>query len=1082
MPSAIKHSATDSEPPPPAKRRKVNRINTKQQFAATYAYANTGAQDAMFKSADEAGHAFYVVHQNPHRGYASYATADDFAHVYSSILPADRHFYEIAREGRPVRFYADVEFVTEGRDDAGASARLHTLLQHVVVLLAQVCVQVTLQDFVVLVGSRPYAIKDDTPAYKHSFHVNLKHVYFENNEVALKAFMERLRTAIEEDDTLHWTKWIKAHDSWREKLEPIVDFNTNTRNRAWRLPFSSKAGDQTHTALTAMTSAFQTMDAIITVPPGPDDTVVTEALLEITRHIPARQPRAHQSRGSLLPTTDQTDEIQQLTRMLRTHGDHTSRIVGAAVTSANEFPRLYNGRNGGNRTCPWGHEHDSNNFYLTVAVNGEVSYHCHASSKSCSGEKVVYGFVADDTQPDDFDIDTSGLFRVKRYAEEYVQPYDADTKVLMVRSGMNTGKTFMLRKTLNEKVPRPVPCGSLTRVGITVTRDVNLYPRVLVIGTRIAFDKTMQGALQELGFKLYLNVDDVKVEDRLIIQYESLHRLVGNKGLAPFDCVVIDEIESMLGNTTSPMNKEHLQANAEIFKALITTSTRVLAMDADISNKSVKCFKDLVGPENITLHWNTRPSMKRDLVIHAEFDPWLGRIKADLQAGKRLVIATGSRSKAERHILPLLLEFGVAYKFYNSKCDDAILRDFESLEEAWSALDVVVFTSKVTVGADFSVRNHFDRIYAYASQNSVAPRTLLQMCGRCRYPVDEQIHVFIQTNQADTERTTLADINQRFTQHISTMNRYQAQIFQMNAGLNPDTNRIELKLMPTWLSRVYAFNELERERAKTNYRDELLRLASSKGYMVLFSSSPADDDEPEEDDKAAWAAHQAQQFDDTDDIGMQEANDIEKKVSSAQADHEEKLQLDKYKYKAYFSVPVDGQHFVDVNKHMGKLVNLCMTTRAGPDAVLYYDRNRWGPTYAEMANVSYTKLELVKEVAAHVGLEHTCDTDTVVTSRHLESIAHELDRLKPACHTEFSLRSGPAEPHGTILQAALSFVNQVYGAWCGARLKRTHACRPRRGGGRRGREYKYQLTFPPIHDGHSLLDLARDATFFTTRD
>jgi hypothetical protein len=185
----------------------------------------------------------------------------------------------------------------------------------------------------------------------------------------------------------------------------------------------------------------------------------------------------------------------------------------------------------------------------------------------------------------------------------------------------------------------------------------------------------------------------------------------------------------------------------------------------------------------------------------------------------------------------------------------------------------------------------------------------------------------------------------------------QAQIFTLHPNIDPETHRVQLTTMPSWLSTVYTYNCLEQERASRNYKDELLRLATAKNYMVFTSKADQDEaDEAEEneqqDEDEDWDTKQARLFDETLNITVDEAETIRRKKGTASATAAEKRQLDKFTYTGYFERPVDGSHYVKVDKHVSKLVNICMTQRASPAAVLLHDKRKWGHTYAEMAHVS----------------------------------------------------------------------------------------------------------------------------------
>lgn len=150
----------------------------------------------------------------------------------------------------------------------------------------------------------------------------------------------------------------------------------------------------------------------------------------------------------------------------------------------------------------------------------------------------------------------------------------------------------------------------------------------------------------------------------------------------------------------------------------------------------------------------------------------------------------------------------------------------------------------------------------------------------------------------------------------------------------------------------------------------------------------------------------------------------------------EKRQLDKFTYTGYFERPVDGSHNVKADKHVSKLGNICMTQRASPATVLLHDKRKWEHTYAEMAHVSFTRLELMKQLAQLLGLQDVLDTNTHVSGCQPASKdpwpRAGADVWSGAA--EFKLRSRTHVPPINLKQT-VGLLSQVYGAWCGAHLK-----------------------------------------------
>jgi hypothetical protein len=252
--------------PRPIKKPRVEEavVRKSKRFNSAYFFAKRGAQATMFKRADARGDRFCVVYEGEEgRSYASYTDHTRFLEAYKTIHEADRHFYEIIREVEPVRFYLDIEFKVTLRHDDDAQVRVSALLELCALAFKSgFDVSVDDTDWVILDGSRAVSA-----GWKHSYHVNLKHVYFENNQIALKSFMTMLRSRI---DAEHDPRLFCPEN----EQEPIVDFGTNTKNRVWRLPLSSKLRNGTPLLFTA--DGTDIANALITIPPtGGVDTMVT---------------------------------------------------------------------------------------------------------------------------------------------------------------------------------------------------------------------------------------------------------------------------------------------------------------------------------------------------------------------------------------------------------------------------------------------------------------------------------------------------------------------------------------------------------------------------------------------------------------------------------------------------------------------------------------------------------------------------------------------------------------------------------------------------------------------------------------
>ena len=123
---------------------------------------------------------------------------------------------------------------------------------------------------------------------------------------------------------------------------------------------------------------------------------------------------------------------------------------------------------------------------------------------------------------------------------------------------------------------------------------------------------------------------------------------------------------------------------------------------------------------------------------------WYQQIRMALQSGKNIAIANGSSELGVKYLMHFLTqECGIPeeqIRFYHGKGDDypEELRDVNS---SWTQFRVLMYTSTINVGVDF-VREHYDVMFVYLTNQSVHAREMKQMMGRVRKLRDKLVHVF----------------------------------------------------------------------------------------------------------------------------------------------------------------------------------------------------------------------------------------------------------------------------------------------------------------------------------------------------
>jgi hypothetical protein len=1082
---------------------------------------------------------------NVQRLFASYESKKVFWSEFNKIPLNARSFYEIIPPDRPAPLYLDVEWVSEKQDNEDTEQRMNSLCWHMGRALGAVIGggtgEVEESDLIVTRGSRYKSDSTGATYWKNSFHIRHARVFFENNHTAMKLFARLLHEQMRCDAPMWYQKPTKQkdeHGNVTTERVSIVDGLVYTRNRSMRTVGSIKPGEPDSRLI--VISDHGARDTYITdcepdVEDGEDIIITAEqvhaALADKTGTSKHPRKRAR-DQGKTTETTDPRSEqppsqraritseaersgrvaafgsydqiVQQLQGKLQRNGDTSSTVVGPVPGRTNMISFKTNGR----RTCPNGNVHESNNFYFRLD-GADIFYHCFGCPENKEG--TWYGRLTEPPLIDEFelvetDATALGIAAVDVYDEKVVRPYEnAKSKVLLVKSGMCTQKSQAMRRMIAaiDNDHRNRQRGQLPWL---LEREHNpTIRRIVAIGTRVAFDHTLMGLLGECGFKLYsdLSAAELKQQDRLIIQYESLHKLIGS---APFDMVLLDEIESLLSNCASPMNKHNQQNNGKYFECTIKSAKRVICVDADLSHKTLNVMKQIVGGDNITLHVNTCVSLGRTVVLHKTATCWMRCIAADIAEHQhRISICTASKHKGEQIETDILRPNKCAYKFYHSESSDSLKEDFLQLNEAWRGDDarITMYTPTVTVGASFDVPDCIQRVYVYGTPKSVTPRVVMQMAGRVRSPIDTHLHCCLDASGrrvVSTTPGTIQGVKEQFARHNGIIQTEQGKV-HLDGQLEMDdtTYMIHWKLMPTWMNEAYAFDTLERLLAENDYVGEFTRAALNKGYDVEpctckrpVAAAAAVDDPKEQQQKATGSAEHQDQDSEEDSSSQalfdaavlltdDEAAALITKQQQHKASSADKVALKKYYHQKWFTSPIDYAHWHETQWHMGHIWNVAASLRMSETALMVWDEARWRGSYVDSATVMFTKLALIKQLSVEIlGLVSPTDTLSTISRKRIEAAKPAFVELFPKLQTEFKLDPFVGELKRADFKQVIGALNRVLRAWGFAKLQKHKRTRHRKEGGKRKEDSMYGLKFHPVGSQETVLTLANDSRFFET--
>ena len=402
--------------------------------------------------------------------------------------------------------------------------------------------------------------------------------------------------------------------------------------------------------------------------------------------------------------------------------------------------------------------------------------------------------------------------------------FPENVKAVLINAAMGLGKSTAAKRYLRQYTPK----------------------RVLYITARRQQAHTLLGDLRPLQFKHYQQYTyDLASVDRLIIQYESLHRLTASTAgdLVPYDLIVVDEIRAVAGQVCSLTNKDKLPVNAMLFKALLQSS-RCLLMDADLEHDCmVKVLADEIWtPGNVQVYRYTHIALQRQLAPMSK-EQWVTRLKVDLLNHKKIMAVFRTKREMDT-VLTMVTTYmpNLTYLAFSSDSTEEDMKAFQNINEQLQDVQLLCFTSKVTVGADIQVR--FDAVYMNAvGHKGCCARDMFQMIGRARNVTDPCIRVTLPDRQQPVDEKTpdivsFADKLQEIHESHKLREKYAGAIYASGIAFRDG----KLQWTPNWIIQLLACSLAEND---SDFTTAFLGLARRKQYEIVLATAgkPLDDED-----------------------------------------------------------------------------------------------------------------------------------------------------------------------------------------------------------------------------------------------
>eukprot|EP00054_Salpingoeca_dolichothecata_P035712 m.6011 g.6011 ORF g.6011 m.6011 type:complete len:1107 (-) comp5788_c0_seq1:58-3378(-) len=678
------------------------------------------------KDATNRGKSFFYLGRDEGRKMYKARAFEKINHLYefytNHITPVEKSehgYYEMLFQTHdtPARLFLDFDHKVQDKNDFNKET-FNLICEQVLKTINQE-LNFQTKSYTVTDGSRE--IDEDKFKYKYSFHMIFTHLYMKHEH------MKNLVVKINED----------LKDSFESNIK--FDEKIYNKNRFFRLPYSGKHGSEA-VLRPINEEKYKTspLDFFACVPP------TTQSIIKYGQAKKRKLKPDHSNRSTrrrldnnvdddidvddgALFDDDVEENMKKVYNFIKKYPDETFNHILATVKRFDSHAEIRRKKfdrydiTNKPRHCLFDKRHDRNNAFVTINERGDLFYYCHATScppcQKCNkknGTKLgsVYNFL-DITIPSSV---SELVGNVVEYKEDFCRQPNLGIRscCFALRASCGSGKSysvFEFLKTRRSQFP-------------------NL--KILFITTRLSLKRQLESQIKEKKLN----------QNATCIQYESLHTL-DRELLKNINILVLDELESLLQNVYSITNGRNQTNNSSTFNALMRQQSKkgqIIAMDADLNQCGLKFLNHFYPKERITLHHNQKQVTPR---IYQEntHDEWFSKLDNALKDEQKIMVVTNGLTIAKM-VAALAeeneLKQGEDYQLYTSESKEE-KEDLEDVDKYWSKYKLVVFSPTVSVGIDFSVKDHFGQVFCYVVPQSCVARTVMQMVARCRYPNSKTI-------------------------------------------------------------------------------------------------------------------------------------------------------------------------------------------------------------------------------------------------------------------------------------------------------------------------------------------------------
>jgi len=603
---------------------------------------------------------------------------------------------------------------------------------------------------------------------------------------------------------------------------------------------------------------------------------------------------------------------------------------------------------------------------------------------------------------------------IERKDCKYVNARDINGEgIIVVKAGLGKGKT-----------------------SATVNHINNFeYDCIIILTPRRAYaQSTLSRVNKEINlpkdekFVLYSDIKGAIKHKYIIIQVESLCRFT-HEFEDKNTLVILDEVESLLYQMTSHKTHgmNHIR-NIEMFQSMLTNCTKVLCMDAFISNRTLNILKNI--NRKFKYYNYTKDLERRKAVELPKKNILKNKLIEQLEQGKKVYFFCSSRKQLTEYFLTDIRQKFPEKKIleYHSK---KMTVDLDRINDEWKSADLIVTTCTITVGCNFDLENVFSNMFVYASacsRNLV--RDIFQSCYRVRHIIDKTMYFCLDTRHNGMNLpTSINEIKDIINNKVLFHKNHYEKFLKMEFT----------EVTPKWVKDLLINNIFESNMSVMNLRLLFYKYLELCNYM-LEDEDVDDLDFEEEENNLVFEDYQ---YTDIPSINRDQLRELIVKKKREPLSDLEEFTLNKHFFQTTLTyhqnhldiIPIEDEISIwNVYCNYGKKKFRNLQYEKGLNAGTLRICDIISASFPEIADNLSRKLEDIVDITQKLGLKNSQDFKEI----HREIIVNNIGWLEENSdrfHTNFGLRNRCKNKEFTLRNGS-ELLGKIFSSWGYSKIKR----------------------------------------------